>query len=217
MSKSTDNLDTIAEKIRAGLAAKDAIREKMLPLSREAIRYCSQAIRALHRQEFREAEDMLKSARGLLAETEKAVNECDEFLNTGAFRDAQKEYAEGCIFLAVVKGERVPEPEELKIDLAAYLNGMGEAVGEVRRYLLDGMRKGEMSRGEELLAAMDDIYAVLVTMDFPDAITGGLRRTTDNARGILEKTRGDLTLAVQSKELETKLKDFQQRLPPAAQ
>ncbi|MFC1861645.1 hypothetical protein ACFLYL_05195 [Chloroflexota bacterium] len=100
---------------------------------------------------------------------------------------------------------------QLEIESAAYLNGLGEAVGELRRYLLDSMRHGDLSRGEELLFAMDDIYSVLVTMDFPDAITGGLRRTTDNVRGILEKTRGDLTLAFQQKNLENQLIDFQQR------
>jgi superfamily II DNA helicase RecQ len=98
---------------------------------------------------------------------------------------------------------------ELGVDAAAYLNGMGEAVGEIRRYLLDAMRQGDLSRGEELLAAMDDIYSVLVTMDFPDAITQGLRRTTDMVRGVLEKTRSDLTLAIRQKELETKLAEFQ--------
>ena len=215
MKKSTDNLDAIAEKLRTGLSDQDAVREKMLPLSREVIRYCSQAIRALHRQEFAEAEALLRSASDLLMDVEKTVYGYDEFLNTGAFRDAQKEYAEGCITLAVVKGEPVPHPDELAVGPAAYLNGMGEAVGELRRYLLDGMRRGDLSRGEELLSAMDDIYSVLVTMDFPDAITGGLRRTTDNVRGIMEKTRGDLTLAAQNRELEGKLNDFHKRLPPA--
>jgi translin len=115
----------------------------------------------------------------------------------------------------VVLGKPIPEPEELKVDLASYLNGMGEAVGELRRYLLDGMRQGDMRRSETLLSVMDDIYTVLVTMDFPDAITGGLRRTTDNVRGILEKTRGELTLAALNRELESKLNDFEKMLPPS--
>jgi translin len=158
---------------------------------------------------------MLKSAKSMLRKIEKAVTGCDEFLNTGAYRDAMKEYAEGCITLAVVLGKPIPEPEELKVDLASYLNGMGEAVGELRRYLLDGMRQGDMRRSETLLSVMDDIYTVLVTMDFPDAITGGLRRTTDNVRGILEKTRGELTLAALNRELESKLNDFEKMLPPS--
>ncbi len=109
----------------------------------------------------------------------------------------------------MVTGEPLPQHKALGVDAAAYLNGLGEAVGEIRRYLLDAMRQGDLSRGEELLAAMDDIYNVLVTMDFPDAITGGLRRTTDMVRGVLEKTRSDLTLAIRQKELESKLAEFQ--------
>ena len=211
MKKLTDNLDSIADQIRLSLSAKDAVREKTLPLCRELIRYCSQAIRAIHRQEFDQATELLQSARNLRDEVKQATADCEELRNTGFVRDAQKEFAEGSITLALVTGNPLPDPGELEIDFAAYLNGLGEAVGELRRYLLDSMRQGDLSRGEELLSAMDDIYNVLVTMDFPDAITGGLRRTTDMVRGILEKTRGDLTLAFREKDLETKLKDFQQK------
>jgi translin len=123
--------------------------------------------------------------------------------------DAQKELAEGNITLALVTGEPLPEPAEMGVEAAAYLNGLGEAVGELRRYLLDSMRRGDLSRGEELLSAMDDIYSVLVTMDFPDAITNGLRRTTDMVRGVLERTRSDLTLTMGQKELETRLEKLE--------
>ena len=208
MSGLTDNLDSIAEQIRLNLSAKDAAREKALPLCREVIRYSSQSIRAVHRQEFTQAEGLLESARNLLNEAEQALTAGVELSNTGFLRDAQKEFAEGRITLALVTGKSPPDPNELGINSAAYLNGMGEAVGELRRYLLDSMRKGDLSRGEELLAAMDDIYNVLVTMDFPDAITGGLRRTTDMVRGVLERTRSDLTLAIRQKDLEDKLKKF---------
>jgi len=210
VKKLTDNLDSIADHIRLSLSAKDAVREKALPLSREVIRHCSNAIRAIHRREFDQAKELLQSARNLLKQVKQAVADCEELPYTGFVRDAQKEFAEGSITLALVTGNQLPDPGELEIDFAAYLNGLGEAVGELRRYLLDSMRRGDLSQGEELLSAMDDIYNVLVTMDFPDAITGGLRHTTDNVRGILEKTRGDLTLAFQQKELETRLKDFQQ-------
>ncbi len=192
-------------------SAKDAAREKALPLCREAIRCCSQAIRAVHRQEFDQAKGLLQSAHNLLGEAKQTITACSELINTGFFRDAQKEFAEGSITLALVTGKQPPDPDELGIDSAAYLNGLGEAVGELRRYLLDSMRRGDLSQGEGLLSAMDDIYNILVTMDFPDAITGGLRRTTDAVRGILEKTRGDLTLASRQKDLETKLKNFRQK------
>ncbi len=209
MGKLTENLDSIVEQIRQVLSAKDAAREKVLPLCRDAIRHCSQAIRAVHRQEFDRAKELLQSARKLLSDAEQAIATHSEFRNSAIIRDAQKEFAEGSIILAMVTQERLPNPIELGVDAAAYLNGLGEAVGELRRYLLDSMRQGNVSRGEELLLAMDDIYSVLVTIDFPDAITGGLRRTTDMVRGVLERTRGDLTLAMRQKDLENKLAKFE--------
>lgn len=212
MSKLTDNLDSIAERIRQSFSAKDAAREKVLPRCREVIRYCSNAIRAVHRQEFDQAKEMLQSARNLLNELAQAVADYSELSSTGFMRSAQKEFAEGSITLALVTGNQPPTPEELGIDFAAYLNGLGEAVGELRRYLLDSMRRGDLSRCEELLSAMDDIYNILVTMDFPDAITGGLRHTSDRVRGILEKTRGDLTLVIRQKDLEERLGKYKDNL-----
>ncbi len=209
MSKLTNNLDSIADRIRESFSAKDAAREKALPLCREAIRHCSQAIRAVHRHEFTQAKELLQSAGKLLNEAEQNVAMYSELSNTGFIRDAQKEFAEGSITLALVTGKQPPDPGELGIDSAAYLNGLGEAVGELRRYLLDSMRKGNLSQGEKLLSAMDDIYNILVTIDFPDAITGGLRHTTDAVRGILERTRGDLTLVMRQKDLEQKLNSFE--------
>ena len=212
MSRLTDNLDSIADHIRLSLSAKDSAREKAIPLCREVIRYCSQAIRAIHRQEFDQAKELLQSARNLLNEAKQSVASYSELSNTGFIRDAQKEFAEGSITLALATGKQPPGPDELGIDYAAYLNGLGEAVGELRRYLLDSMRRGDLGRGEELLSAMDDIYSILVTMDFPDAITGGLRRTTDMVRGVLERSRSDLTLVMVQKELEQKLDSLEPEL-----
>jgi len=155
---------------------------------------------------------LLQSARNLLNEAEQAITDYSELSSTGFIRDAQKEFAEGSITLALVTGNQPPTPDELGIDFTAYLNGLGEAVGELRRYLLDSMRKGDLSRGDELLSAMDDIYNILVTMDFPEAITYGLRHTTDRVRGILEKTRSDLTLVIRQKALEQRLGKFEDNL-----
>jgi len=209
----TDNLESIAEQIRLSLSAEDAAREKVLPLCRETIRHCSQAIRAVHRQEFDQAKKLLQSARNLLDEAKQTITAFSEISNTGFFRDAQKELAEGSTLLALVTGTQPPNPTELDIAPSAYLNGLGEAAGELRRYLLDSMRKGDLSRGGELLSAMDDIYNILVTMDFPDAITGGLRRTTDMVRGVLERTRSDLTLVMRQKELEDRLEKLEGNIP----
>jgi len=198
MSGLTDNLESIAGRIREDLAAKDAAREKVLPLCREAIRHCANAIRAVHRQQFDQAEELLSSARKRLKEAGRSTSDYGELGYAGFIRDAQKEFAEGSITLALVTGKRLPGPDELGIDAAAYLNGMGEAAGELRRYILDSMRRGTLSQGEELLSAMDDIYNTLVSMDFPDAITGG----------VLERTRSDLTLVMGQKGLVDKLTDF---------
>jgi len=202
----TDNLDSIANEIRQSFMAKDGAREKVLPLCRESIRHCGNAIRAVHRQQFDQAIELLMSARQLLDKVEQATAEYPELSSSGLVRDAQKEFAEGSTTLAMITRQPLPTPAELRVDQAAYLNGLGEAVGELRRYLLDSMRRGDLSRGEELLTMMDDIYNTLFAMDFPDAITGGLRHTTDAIRGIMERTRSDLTLAISQKDLEEKLK-----------
>jgi len=202
----TKNLEALAEKIRLYFSSKDAAREKALRLSREIIRYSATTIRAVHRQEKTNAEQLLASAQALLKElTDDVLKKNNDLAYAGFVHDAQKELTEASTTLAIVAGKPLPQPEALGVSYPAYLNGLGEAVGELRRYILDSLRRNDLSRCEELLAIMDDIYAVLMTMDFPDGITYGLRRTSDAVRGILERTRGDLTLALRQQELEEKL------------
>jgi translin len=210
MGKITENLDIISEEIRKIFTARDEAREKVIPLSRETIHYCSVTIRAVHRQEFAQAAELLKTAADLLNQAKQGTAGFDELANAGYLRDAEKEFVEASTLVAMVGGLKLPGPDDLHVDPAAYLNGLAEAATELRRYLLDGIRHGDLTRGEELLDAMDDIYSVLVTMDFPDAITGGLRRTTDVVRGVLEKTRSDFTLIGQQKYLERKLEKFEE-------
>ncbi len=211
MRKLTGNLDSYADRIRADLEKKDAAREKVLPLCRELIRYASITIRAIHRHEFDQAKQLLIEGRKVREALAQAITGWEDLRTHGFVRDAQKEYTEANAVLALVTGQPLPDPDDLNVDYTAYLNGLGDTVGELRRYLLDSMRHGDLSRCEELLSAMDDIYTTLVTMDFPDAITGGLRHTTDQVRGILEKTRGDITLTVRQRELEQKLSEYQRQ------
>jgi translin len=205
MGKLTDALDNISDNVRRVFTEQDEAREKVLPLSRETIHYCAITIRAVHRHEFDKAGELLSSAANLLKQAKEATTGFEELATAGYVRDAEKEFSEANTLVAMVTGHILPGPVQLNVNPASYLNGLGEAVGELRRYVLDGIRSGDLSRGEELLGAMDDIYSVLVTMDFPDAITGGLRRTTDMVRGVLEKTRSDLTLIIQQKNLERRL------------
>ncbi len=199
-------LEEINTRARQYFTDKDDAREKALRGCRESIRYSANAIRAVHRRDYAVSRELLRLNKEVLDETNRVLANYPDLLNSGFMNDCQKEYAEGSITLALVLGEQMPSPEDLGVSYASFLNGMGEAVGELRRFLLDSMRSGDLSYCERLLSCMDDIYMVLITMDFPDALTYGLRRTTDVVRGILEKTRGDLTLAMREKEIETLLR-----------
>ncbi len=205
MSKLMEGLETIATNIRSYFIVENELREKVLPLCRQVTQYSARAIRAVHRQEQEKAKQLLDSAHKLIHDINHDLSESGELLHSGFVHDAQKEFAEGCITLAVITEKNLPEPETLGISYAAYLNGLGEAIGELRRYILDSLRRGDFSRGEELLAVMDDIHGILMTMDFPEAVTHGLRRTSDATRSIIERTRGDLTIALRQRELEIKL------------
>ena len=192
----TSPLETVIPRILEHFAEKNAAREKVLAASRALIRMSANSIRAVHRGEFDEAERTLDEARRIRDDAVAALEGHGDIYYAGFLHDAQKEYAEARTTLALIQGGPMPTPEELGVEYPAYLNGIAEAVGEMRRNLLDRLRRGQFEGCEELLQAMDDIYSVLVTIDFPDAMTGGLRRTTDQTRGILEKTRGDLTMAI---------------------
>ena len=161
--------------------------------------------RAVHRDERERAEGLIAESRAALAEAGTACAGYPEVEHAGFLADARKEYVEACTTYALVAGEEVPGPNELGVGDAEYLNGLAETVGELRRRVLDRLRAGELDRAEALLAAMDDIYALLTTIDFPDGITGGLRRATDVARGITERTRGDVTTALLQERLRVEL------------
>jgi translin len=212
MTDLSRSLDQIMERVRADFASKNEAREKALPLCREAIRFSANAIRAVHRDDFETAQTLVDKAGRQVSTAKASLDGHADIYHAGFVHDSQKEFAEASITLALIAGRDLPTPESLDVELPAYLNGMGEAVGELRRHLLDTLRTGDVERCEAWLGAMDEMYSVLVTVDYPDAMTGGLRRTTDSVRGILEKTRGDLTLSVQQRRLEQRLDDFGSKL-----
>jgi len=207
-----ENLETIAEKIRTNFEAKNKVRDEALRLSRELIRHCANAIRATHRGEFENATGLLATAKALASEMVDGVADYADLYYAGYTQDALKEFAEANITYALITDQPLPDPDELGVEYAAYLNGLGEAAGELRRHVLDLIRHGELERGEEILSMMDEIYGVLVTIDFPNAITGGLRRTTDMVRGVLERTRGDLTMSLRQEKLQQALRDFEEKV-----
>lgn len=206
------DLGTMGRAAQQHLATKHAARERALPKSRSAIRLCANAIRAAHRSEFEQANRLLLEAGGLLRDMASDLREHLDIFHAGFVSDAQKEYAEAAVTCALIQRQSLPTPESLGIEWAPYLNGLGEATGELRRYVLDRMRQGNLDGCEEILADMDEIYSLLITLDYPDAITGNLRRTTDSVRGIVEKTRGDLTVGVSQTRLSDVMHRVEERL-----
>lgn len=206
------NLSDLADALRSEFDAASEARERGLALSRTAIRSCGNAIRAMHRYETDKASQLVSDAQTQLDEARDALRPHPALLHAGFVHDAQKELAEARITFALVNGEPLPTPDESRIPAAAFAKGMAEAIGELRRHILDLLRHGELKRCEDLLGAMDDMYYVLVSMDYPDGITFGLRRLTDVARGIIERTRGDFTSSSIQRQLRDALEEHSDRL-----
>ena len=202
----TDQLDLICDQIRHEFDQKTALRDEALKQARELTRHASLAIRAIHREDHDEAQSEINLGKELAqALTRTLRTEHPELFFAGYTQDAIKEYCEACLTVAMIKGEVLPTPQDLDAEPPAYLNGLTETLGELRRRCLDLLRPGYSAEVERLLALMDDVFTQLVTMDYPDAITDGLRRRTDLARGIIERTRADITVSFRQNELESKL------------
>ncbi|HEX2025695.1 MAG TPA: haloacid dehalogenase [Actinomycetota bacterium] len=195
------DLRPLADDLRGRFDEKMRAREVALPAARRAIRSSANAIRAIHRGDLDEADRLMGDARGALDEGEAAVRAQPDVRFAGFLHDAEKEYAEARLTRAVVAGGELPGPDEVRVTPSAYLNGMAETIGEARRAVLDLLRRGDVEGAQRMLGAMDDLFDVLVTIDYPDAITGNLRRSTDVARGIVEKTRGDLSVSIVQRDL----------------
>ncbi len=201
MNGSGHGLDGLEERAHVYFAAKHEARERSLAHVRLLVRHAGNAIRAVHRQEWDAARSLLDGARDEIAAIRDALADQPELYYHNAIGDALKEFAEAQLTLALVRDEALPRPDDLGVGYVPYYNGLAEAVGELRRFTLDALRRDDIATGERLLAAMDAIYELLVTIDYPDAVTGSLRRATDGVRGILERTRGDLTTSAGQQRL----------------
>jgi translin len=200
------DLEPLAELTRHAFEEKAAARDRALVAGRRSIRFSANAIRAVHRGDLNAAHDLMEQSRAAIKEGRDAVlAEHPDVYFAGFLQDAQKEYAEARLTEAIVTAAELPSPEDLDVELAPYLNGMGEAIGEGRRAVLDRLRRGEIEESERILEAMDELYDLLVTVDFPDAMTRNLRRTTDAARAIMERTRGDLSISLVQRNLQEAL------------
>lgn len=209
----TGALLPICAGIRAALVVKTAARDRALAGSRELIRLCSEAISAIHRRDWADADARLKAARDAADALIAGVEGFPDLLESGYTQDALKEVVEAFATAAIIRRDPLPTPEALGVGSATYLNGLAEAATELRRFILDILRRedGDSGEAERLLDWMDAIYDQLVTFDFPDAVTGDLRRRTDVVRGVLERTRGDLTTTLRQQRLQAALEAFERR------
>lgn len=209
-------LEEISARIRENFEVKDSIRENGLKISREIVRECRAATFALHSLDFEKANNNIKAAENSLEKLEVIFKEHADIYYAGYVEHAQQEYSEVSVLrsLMIEEGEMksIPSPDELRVEYAAYLNGLGDVVGELRRHILDLIRRDSFDKAEVFLGIMEDIHATLMDFDYPDAITKGLRRKTDVSRGLIEKTRGDVVNAIRQKKLETAMLNLESRL-----
>ncbi|MBN1956540.1 MAG: haloacid dehalogenase [Anaerolineae bacterium] len=205
-------MESTAEQIRADLSARDDARDEVLARSRELIRLCATTIRATHRNDWAEAHELLGQADQMAAGMREILQPYPDLFHAGYTQDALKELVEAHLVVALVTDGAIPAPTALGVPAAAYLGGLCEAASELRRRCLNLLRRGHTEEAETLLEKMDAVYDLLVTFDFPDAVTGGLRRRVDQLRGVLERTRGDLTQALRQDWLLAALDRFEEQV-----
>jgi translin len=206
VNERSSELARVGDEVLAALEAAHRAREDGLANCRLTISACGRAIRAIHRKEATRFATLVDEARTALNRAQAALQPFPRIAFAGFLHDAEKEYAEAMLTAALVDGRPLPSALELGVELPAWLNGLAEAASELRRHLLDRLREGQLERAERLLGAMEDVYDLLVTVDYPDAITGGLRRATDALRGVVERSRGDLTSALLHHRVQAALK-----------
>lgn len=212
-------IETLVQACSEQIEARHQAREEALTISRALVRLCANTIRAAHRSRFDEAAPLLREADATAARLYAGVVDVPELFAAGYVQDAFKEYVEASLLSAFLLGHEVPSASQLRTEPATYLNGLAEAASELRRAILDRLRRNEFEQVEPFLDIMDEVYTLLITVDFPEALTGGLRRTTDALRAVLERTRGDVTTAIRQEQLRAALEGlearFSETIPPA--
>lgn len=208
-SRYNAHLSEIGATVIDELTERNRDRELALGVSREVIRFSANAIRAVHRGDFDVARDLIGKGGTRLREADHIRDSSPQIFNAGFMNDARKEFTEANVTLAVISGGDIPTIKDLKVDAAAYINGMAEVIGELRRYILDALRRNAVDGCQEFMDIMDEMFSVLMTIDFPEGVTSGLRHNTDAMRGVLERTRGDLTMALRQHSLEARLAEWE--------
>jgi translin len=207
-----ESLESIAERIRSQLDATDEARERALVFGRDLTRKSASAIRLIHQGRTSEAEDMIRASAAELVRFREEIAPHPDIATAPFLTDGEKEHVEAWVTLCLAENRPWPTPEEIGCPPAAYLNGLAEGATEIRRRVIDRVRHGDTPAGEALLARMDEIYGILMTFDYPDAVLGGLKRRLDTVRGVVEKTRYDITTAIRQDRLESALGRLEERI-----
>jgi len=205
-------LTHIYDLVKKTFDLENQARERGLALSRDTIQFCANSIRAAHRGDHDESVRLLDAARKNIEAAHELLEPFPRIYYAGFLQEAEKEFAEASCTLALIEEKPLPLPADLEIGIAPYLNGLGEAIGEMRRHVVDLIRLNDLTKGEYILGVMDDVYYLLASVDYPNAITSGLKRTNDMVRSVLERTRGDLTTAIRRQSLENTMRELEEKL-----
>ena len=196
----------------SGFDCKDRAREEAFRLSREVIRLCSSSIRSVHRSDKASAERLMSEAALGLERIREVLKDHQDVRYAGFVDGAEQEYAEARCVYSITTRHEILSADEMGVEPVNYLAGLGDVTGELRRHILDLIRTGRATEGEYFLGMIEEIYYLLMLFDYPDAITHGLRRKSDLARSMLERTRRDLTNALELAKMQESLCSF--REPP---
>ncbi|MDY0386506.1 MAG: haloacid dehalogenase [Methanolobus sp.] len=206
-------INKISSRIKDNFEEKDKARESSLSISRDVVRNCRTAMYSIHNKDFKKASSLIEKAAEMLEKINTSLQTYPDIYFAGFLEHAQQEFVESTIVYGILnKDKTIPGPEELNVSDVAYLNGLGDVSGELRRHILDLIRKGSPEEGEYHLQLMEEIHNCLMMFDYPDAMTRGLRHKTDTTRSIIERTRGDLTNAILQQKLEKAMKDFENKI-----
>ncbi|NVM55165.1 MAG: haloacid dehalogenase [Candidatus Helarchaeota archaeon] len=206
--------DVIFEKIKKKLDIDDKNRETTLKISRQSIRFCQEAVRATHRGEFKKAREKLNESHKLIQEAEENIKKVNPRLYyKGYITDMHQEFVEASLFLTFMEGgTEIPDPGTLNVSNYAYLQGLGDVIGELRRHSLNAVRNEKVKEAENCLAIMEEIYNILHTLDYPEGLIPGIRRKVDRARGLTEKTRSELAYFQHGNKLVKSMNQLQKTL-----
>ena len=202
-----NNLEDIISKIQVYIDDKDSIRETSLKYARTVIIHCRKAIQLIHQHKMQQAEELIKKASATLAELYDVTKDHADLSKAGYVENAAQEFVEAQCFYNILHHEALPDPDAIQTTYTAYLMGLCDVVGELRRKALDMVLAGEQKDAQQYLVIMEDIYAAILRFDYPSSLIP-IKRKQDIARNLIEKTRGELAVASCEQRIEYRTDEF---------